>query len=82
MLFPDEDPFQPTVEDRQSALGVMVAILGSLVLLVLAFDVLDIDLPERAMQSIVAFAIVIVVMGPKHVAWFVNVLRFLRNGWR
>jgi hypothetical protein len=82
MLFPDEDPFAPTVEEKRDALGVMAAILGGLVLAVLALDILDIELPTSAMQSIIAFALVVVVMGPKHVAWFVNVLRFLRNGWR
>jgi len=80
-MFPDEDPFAPTIEDRHQALAMMAGILSILLLGVLAFDVLDYDI-LGAMQTIIAFALVIVVMGPRHVAYFVNVLRFLRNGWR
>ncbi len=81
MMFPHEDPFIPTDEEKQAALTLMAGILGLLLLGVLAFEVLDYDI-SGAMQTIVAFALVIVVMGPRHVAYFVNVLRFLRNGWR
>ena len=82
MLFSDDDPFAPTMEQRQGALGVIAGLLGSLVAALLTFDALDIDLPPSVMQTIIAFALVVVVMGPKHVAWFVNVFSFLRNGRR
>ena len=81
MMFPDDDPFTPTAEEKQSALGLMAMPSSARCCsAVLAFDVLDYDISD-AMQTIVAFALVVVVMGPRHVAYFVNVLRFLRNGW-
>jgi len=81
MLFPDDDPFMPTMAQKHDALGLMAGIIASLLLGVVALDLLDVDI-SGAMQSIVAFVLVLVVMGPKHVAYFVNVFRFLRRGWR